>query len=269
MGNYCKYFKRKKMVSYDSGATWQDVTPAEYQKGALYEPNSQDCGYIGYFERWTDSGTTCNGYDLYNLQVKEISNDMTNWTATSETQLGTLIEADSAECGASYKVKGVRNTGLNYKIECDSSTTIDSVTTRGYKNAKTADIGSCATVIGMSAFYCFPYLTAVTMADTVTEIGDNAFTSTSGITKIEISSAVTTISYNAFAGCKALHSLYVRAITPPTILARKTGLEWYFLYDTRFYDGQGIIYVPSESVNAYKAASGWSRYANLIFPKRN
>lgn len=262
MGNYCKHYKRKKMVSYDSGATWQDVTPAVYQKGVLYEPNSQDCGYIGYFERWTNSGTTCNGYDLYNLQVKEVSNDMTNWTATSETQLGTLIEADSMDCGASFRVKGVRNTGANYKIDCNSSSTITSADIVGYTNMKTAVVGTCVTVIGLGAFYCLPYLTSVTMADTVTEIGDNAFTSSSAITNIEISSAVTTIARNAFTGCRQLRQLTVRATTPPT-------MDAYALYNTPFYNGQGIIYVPSASVNAYKAASGWSNYASNILPIRN
>lgn len=39
----CKFFKQKKQVSYDDGVTWVDVTPAEYQKGELYEYDSADC----------------------------------------------------------------------------------------------------------------------------------------------------------------------------------------------------------------------------------
>lgn len=45
-GNRCKYYKQKKQVSYDNGMTWQDVIPYEYQKGALYEQESADCGYV-------------------------------------------------------------------------------------------------------------------------------------------------------------------------------------------------------------------------------
>lgn len=40
---YNKYYKQKKQVSYDEGVTWSDVTPPEYQKGALYEEDSPDC----------------------------------------------------------------------------------------------------------------------------------------------------------------------------------------------------------------------------------
>ena len=47
---YCegttKYYKQKKQVSYDSGATWADVVPAEYQKGGVAQRESTDCGYV-------------------------------------------------------------------------------------------------------------------------------------------------------------------------------------------------------------------------------
>lgn len=43
MANNCKYYKQKKQYSLDSGVTWYDVTPAVYQKGALYEYDSDDC----------------------------------------------------------------------------------------------------------------------------------------------------------------------------------------------------------------------------------
>ena len=47
---YCegttKYYKQKRQVSYDDGQTWQDVSPAEYQKGGVAESQSTDCGYV-------------------------------------------------------------------------------------------------------------------------------------------------------------------------------------------------------------------------------
>lgn len=101
MSGFCKYNKRIKQVSYDNGVTWIDVTPVEYKKGAMIESNSTDCGYIGTFERWVNSGTTCQGYDKYNLQVKQISYDGTSWTSTTDTQLGSLIQQNSSDCGYS------------------------------------------------------------------------------------------------------------------------------------------------------------------------
>lgn len=103
MSGFCKYYKQKKQVSYDNGATWQDVYPAEYQKGSLYETNSTDCGYIASFERWTQSGTTCNGENLYKLMVYQTSSDGVNWVTTDQTRLGDLIEAGSSQCSANYR----------------------------------------------------------------------------------------------------------------------------------------------------------------------
>lgn len=103
MSGFCKYYKQKKQVSYDSGATWQDVVPAEYQRGSLIEPNSTDCGYIASFERWVQSGTTCDGANLYKLEVFQTSVDGIHWETTSITKLGDLIEMDSSECDSQYR----------------------------------------------------------------------------------------------------------------------------------------------------------------------
>lgn len=47
---YCegttKYYKQKKQQSTDGGSTWQDVSPAEYQRGTVVEYQSTDCGYV-------------------------------------------------------------------------------------------------------------------------------------------------------------------------------------------------------------------------------
>lgn len=47
---YCegttKYYKQKKQQSTDGASTWQDVSPAEYQRGSVAEYTSTDCGYV-------------------------------------------------------------------------------------------------------------------------------------------------------------------------------------------------------------------------------
>jgi len=101
MSQYCKFYKQKKQVSYDSGATWQDVAPAEYQKGDLYDPYSVDCG-ARILERWVNNGTICSGatgFDKYYYQVKQESYDNgVNWATTTDYRLGELIEANSPDC---------------------------------------------------------------------------------------------------------------------------------------------------------------------------
>jgi hypothetical protein len=68
---------------------------------------------------------------------------------------------------------------------------------------------------------------------------------------ITIPATVTEIKNLAFY-CVGLASLTCRAVTPPT------------LGDPMFQSTQFVIKVPSASVAAYKAASGWSAYADKI-----
>ena len=100
-----KYAKEKKQVSYDNGITWQDVVPAEYQRGAKLEEQSPDCGYEPVIEyRWiTVSGEyVCSGTTKYNKEKKQYRVDGGAWQDTNplETRRGsTVIELESTDCG--------------------------------------------------------------------------------------------------------------------------------------------------------------------------
>lgn len=90
-----KYYKQKKMVSVDGGSTWTDVTPPQYQRGALYEYSSQSCGY----RTRTSSGSPyCTGYDKYVDVYSQYSTDGGNtWQTTATTNV--LLERYSSDCG--------------------------------------------------------------------------------------------------------------------------------------------------------------------------
>ena len=100
-----KMNRQKMQYSTNSGETWTDVSPAEYQAGTtVIEVNSTDCGYIAPQYRWaTYSGhTSCSGYNLYQLEVYQVSyNSGSSWGNVSpeQTRLGSLIEANSTDCG--------------------------------------------------------------------------------------------------------------------------------------------------------------------------
>lgn len=96
-------------------------------------------------------------------------------------------------------------------------------------------------------------LVSVEIGDCVTSIDSSAFSSCSSLTSCTIGSGITSIGKAAFDGCNSLTSITVEATTPPalpSIALRQTN--------------NCIIYVPSGSVDAYKAASGWSSYASRI-----
>lgn len=72
--------------------------------------------------------------------------------------------------------------------------------------------------------------------------------------KVDIGANCTKINRADFALCSALETFICRAATPPSLHS-----ESFISTNTTF-----IIYVPDESVDAYKAASNWSKLATRI-----
>ena len=118
-------------------------------------------------------------------------------------------------------------------------------------------IPSGVTSLANALFYKCLILSSVTIPDGVTSIGGSAFNGCSGLTSVTIPSGVTNIGGYAFAFCSAVTSMTCLPTTPPTLESNAFWRVWF------------TIYVPSESVDAYKAASGWSTYASAIEPITN
>ena len=101
MANTCKYYKQRRYVSYNSGATWQPLN--EYRKGELYEYDSSDCGYSVTYKWINVAGEyTCSGCTKYQKTQKFVSYDGgESWTAVSPAEygIGSIIEQGSADCG--------------------------------------------------------------------------------------------------------------------------------------------------------------------------
>ena len=143
---------------------------------------------------------------------------------------------------------------------CSSLTSItipDSVTSIGYStfssctSLTSVTIGDGVTKIGNYAFEDCTSLTSVTIPDSVTSIGYNAFSGCTSLTSITIPNSVTSIGYYAFGGCTSLKSVYCIRLTPPI------GGDYMFYSNASWRK----IYVPAESVEAYKTAAYWRDYA--------
>ena len=123
----------------------------------------------------------------------------------------------------------------------------------GCSSLQSVTIPSGVTSIGMSAFEMCSSLSSITIPDSVTSIGIQAFKSCSRLSSITIPSGVTSIGYAAFSGCTNLTSFTCLATTPPTIS-----------YNSFTSTNNCPIYVPAESVDAYKAANNWRSIASRI-----
>lgn len=110
------------------------------------------------------------------------------------------------------------------------------------------------TNIGGSAFQSCASLGTVVFSNTLTEIGGNAFQGCISLKKIVVPSSVTSMGSYAFASCTSLTEIHVQATTPPTLGN----------YTFQSLPSDYIIYVPVGYGDTYKAASGWSTYADHI-----
>ena len=136
----------------------------------------------------------------------------------------------------------------------DSVTAIGIETFYNCNKLTSVTIGSSVTTIDNGAFKDCTSLPSVDIPDAVTTIGGSAFDGCRSLASATIGNSVTSIGEKAFYNCRALTSVTVRATTPPT------------LGGNAFVNTHAdlVIYVPAASVDAYKAASGWSTYANQI-----
>lgn len=108
-----------------------------------------------------------------------------------------------------------------------------------------------------STFASCTNLTGVTLQEGLTAIGQSAFASDTSIVSITLPSTITTINKMAFYNCSRLEDVTILATTVPTLANTDAFKKTKIINDL-------TIYVPDESVSAYKTAANWSTYANII-----
>ena len=114
------------------------------------------------------------------------------------------------------------------------------------------------TTVGTNVFLNCTNLRRVTSLGNLTDIPAGGaswgfFGGCTSLTFAELPETITNIGNNAFRACTSLQTVIVRATTPPTL---GTGNAF----------SNANIYVPDNSVQAYKEASGWSAHASRIKP---
>lgn len=116
------------------------------------------------------------------------------------------------------------------------------------------NIPASVTSVGISVFYGCSSLTQATIGDGLTEISQTMFTNCTALKKLVIGKGVTKINNYAFTSCFNLKEITVLASNPPSVLSNTV-----FKYVSRDIP----VYVPLESLAAYKAAEVWKEFTNL------
>ena len=102
--------------------------------------------------------------------------------------------------------------------------------------------------------YASGFVKELILPSTIERIDKETLYSTNNMNSVTIGTGVTSIGVNALSDCKGLTSVTIQATTPPTLGANALARN-----STNF-----VIYVPAESVEAYKAATNWSSLSDKI-----
>ena len=171
----------------------------------------------------------------------------------------------------------VEEGNINYDSRNNCNAVIETNTNILIAGCKNTVIPNSVTSIGDYAFYYCSGLTSVTIPNSVTSIGSNAFSICSGLTSVTIPNSVTHIDSNAFQYCNNLTSVNIgnsvvrigaeafdtcRQLISVVVEATNPPILNFDVFNNNAQNRK--IYVPSGSVNDYKAANGWNDYANDI-----
>ncbi len=135
-----------------------------------------------------------------------------------------------------------------------SVTSIGDYAFNGCTGLASVDIPGSVTSIGQYAFRNCTGLASVVIPNSVTSIGDYAFNDCTGLASVDIPNSVTSIGYYAFSGCTGLKKLVCNATTPPVC---QRGV---FIGVDK---NECTLYVPQESLDAYKSAARWKDFFNI------
>ena len=189
----------------------------------------------------TDIGFSHANYDVTSIGVRafEYSNITSVSIPKSVASIGT-----SAFLGCPFTSINIPNT----------VTAIGAYTFAGCSNLKSVILPNSLETIEGGLFSNCRNLESVKIPNTVTSIKHRAFQNCRNLESIIIPSSVNSIGISAFSECKALKDIYCQAVNVPET-------------HSSAFDNSPIenmtLYVPGESMNAYKTTAPWSGFGKF------
>ena len=166
--------------------------------------------------------------------------DLTSVTIPeSVTSIGESAFYNCSGLTSIYIPDGVTSIGFNAFSECTGLTSVT--------------LPNTITSIERTTFFNCSALTSITIPNSVISIGEYSFVGCNNLTSLTIGNSVTSIGESAFDGCKVLIEITCDAITPPAC-----GEDCFLNVDKSI-----PVYVPAQSVEAYKSADVWKDFENI------
>lgn len=190
--------------------------------------------------------------------------------------LTTIDYGSFTECSLSriYIPRSLTSIGTNVFDGCENLTTIivdsenptfdsrdncnaiiETATNTLLYGCKTTVIPNSVTAIGCAFRFC-KGLDEVIIPDSVTSISDWAFFGCDDVTSVTLGESVSWIGEGAFC-CTSMTDMMCKAIVPPTA-SIIFGID-----DSNLYD-QVKLFVPDESLEAYRAHAEWGKFTHIV-----
>ena len=175
----------------------------------------------------------------------------------SVTKIG---ESSFSFCDSLEKVfigPSVKEIGKDSFRGCKLLSRVDVVDLLSWCNIAFKSIGSNPTYYGADLYVQDQKLTDLTIPEEISVINQYAFSGCKSLKSVRIHQNVSEIGYRAFYQCDGIDYYIIEALEPPLL-----GSEALCMLKA------SKIYVPDESLELYKTASGWRNYSQwqLYYP---
>lgn len=221
-----------------------DQKPMNVEKNTIF--NELDTGRYLYFD-----GT---GWQFYAGSVPEVSGEI---VVDESTHVYQKVIVDLSIPEGTTEIPANAFSGAKYIGKVKFPSTIATIGNDAFKssNITLAEFPErvSSLTLGIQLFQNTDKLVSVAFPEGLTELPSACFIG-SYVEEISLPSTMESLGTSAIRSCTHLKTIVCKAVTPPT--CGSTSLS--------SLNRLQAIYVPSGSVNDYKAANGWSSFSNKI-----
>lgn len=237
---YITYTRQKRQISYDGGATWEDVTPPEYIYGEFTGMGNCDCDNRPCDE---PEDVPFDGlFKITDTAGKEYIVPDDGTTVITKDNVNNLIQSSGANVANIYS--------LHFSGNVEEINTGSSVyTIFGFSDNVMREV-KFEPGIKTLGNYVFRdiELSEVNFPEGLESIGNYTFNK-STVRDVILPSTLKQYGYSNFTYG---HTLTIYAVNPPEL-------------SERLSSNVAAVYVPAESVETYKSAKYWSDDAKKIY----
>lgn len=203
-------------------------------------------------------------YAFYNQRGIEIL-DLSNVTSMGTYAFATVatVSDNSPDLTTVIfdKLTSIPNKAFNGQTNI-SSITFGSVTTIGeyaFNGSKITEISNnCISTIAEGAFKGCTLLEEVNLPELTRFTGTDVFNGCTSLRKVDLGASLNNLSNSrTFSGCTSLDTLIIRKTNGVAGINNNSTI-----LNTPINSGTGYVYVPSDLIDSYKAASSWAALVN-------